>query len=85
MDYFINIYMNILRFVVKILNNSGIAKKQGQKYNKYVSLSTLKVKNGITLVAHKIVFGFLKPFFVCLVNLYNFWRFLLYLHLYILL
>lgn len=59
MDYFINIYMNILRFVVKILNNSGIAKKQGQKYNKYVSLSTLKVKNGITLVAHKIVFGFL--------------------------
>lgn len=58
MDYFVNGYMNILKFVVRILNNSGVAKKQGQKYNKYVTLCTLKIKNGITLIAHKIVFGF---------------------------
>lgn len=57
MDYFVSIYMSILKFVVNILKNSAVFKKQGEKYTKYVSLSNLNIKNGLTLIAHKIIFG----------------------------
>lgn len=58
MDYFMDLYMNLLKFVVRILNNSVVFKRLGEKYNKYVSLSKLNIKNGISLIAHKIIFGF---------------------------
>lgn len=58
MDYLVNIFMNILLFVVRILNNSTFFKKQGEKYNKYIPLCSLKLKNGISLIALKIVLGF---------------------------
>lgn len=57
LDYFMNIYMEVLKFVVKILNSSHVFKKNGERYNKYVPLSNLNIKNGITLIAHKIIFG----------------------------
>ena len=59
MDYFINTYMKMLKFMVQILNSSTLIKKYGQKYNKYVPLCNLKIRNGITLIAHKIYFAIL--------------------------
>ncbi len=56
-DHLVKIYMNILKFIVRILNSSSIFKKLGNKYNKYIPLCSLNIKNGITLIAHKILFG----------------------------
>jgi len=55
----LSIYMKALKFVVRMLNTSTIFKKIGKKYNKYLCVSNLKVKNGLTLVANKILFAIL--------------------------
>lgn len=57
MDYILEFYMKILKFVVRIIDNTSYFKNKGLRYNKYVPLSMLKVKNGITLIANKFVFG----------------------------
>lgn len=57
MDYVLEFYMKILKFVVRIIDSTSYFKNKGIRYNKYVPLSMLKVKNGITLIANKFVFG----------------------------
>lgn len=59
LDHLTNIYMKFLKFTVRILNGSSFFKKQGLKYNKYVPLCSLNIKNGITLIAHKFLFALL--------------------------
>ena len=44
-------------FVVRVLNSSNIFKKLGVRYNKYLCVSDLNVKNGLTLVANKFLFA----------------------------
>ncbi len=56
-DHLVNIYMKLLKFIVRILNSSAFFKKLGIKYNKYVPLCSLNIRNGITLIAHKFLFG----------------------------
>lgn len=57
-DKLTNIYKKMLKFVVKILNSSNIFKKLGVRYNKYLCVSEMNVKNGLTLVANKFLFAF---------------------------
>ena len=52
-----HIYKKMLKFVVRVLNSSNIFKKLGVRYNKYLCVSDLKVKNSLTLVANKILFA----------------------------
>lgn len=52
-----HIYKKMLKFVVRVLNSSNIFKKLGVRYNKYLCVSDLNVKNGLTLVANKFLFA----------------------------